>query len=263
MVATPPRQTLPLHDEAARDTAQGDSTVNGGRDARTGRAALVGRDEALRRGRLFEAIIGAGLVGFTGLLATVLTNRSAAIDLRVTRRLQRFRAPWATTTMRAVSWPGFPPQSRLIPPGIIGAWLVLGFPLEAAAQAAAWGSALVATAAKRLANRSRPLAPEVQVVLAPLHGTSFPSGHVLTYVGLYGFLAYLLGTRIRGYRTRLIALTPPLALVVLVGPSRIHQGHHWLTDVLASYLLGGSYVTALIVVYRRMLERGPERDIRR
>jgi membrane-associated phospholipid phosphatase len=50
-------------------------------------------------------------------------------------------------------------------------------------------------------------------------------------------------------------VVPPIALVALVGPSRIHQGHHWLTDVLASYLLGTSYVAALAALYRRWLAR--------
>jgi undecaprenyl-diphosphatase len=159
--------------------------------------------------------------------------------------------------MRLASWPGFPPQSRLIPPGIATTWLLLGFPVEAVGQTLAWGSAVVATAAKSLANRARPVAPEVGVVLAPLHGSSFPSGHVMTYLGTYGFLAYLLATRIRDRRARLIAIAGPIALVTLVGPSRIHQGHHWLTDVLASYFLGASYVAALVVLDRRLLDRFP------
>ena len=43
-----------------------------------------------------------------------------------------------------------------------------------------------------------------------------------------------------------------VALVALVGPSRIQQGHHWFTDVTASYLLGTSYVVGLAALYRRV-----------
>jgi membrane-associated phospholipid phosphatase len=43
-----------------------------------------------------------------------------------------------------------------------------------------------------------------------------------------------------------------LGLIALVGPSRIHQGHHWFTDVTASYLLGTSYVIGLAALYRRV-----------
>ena len=43
--------------------------------------------------------------------------------------------------------------------------------------------------------------------------------------------------------------------IALVGPSRIYLGHHWFTDVLASYLLGSSYVVVLSSLYRRALGR--------
>jgi undecaprenyl-diphosphatase len=126
---------------------------------------------------------------------------------------------------------------------------------EAGFQAMAWGSALLATGMKEIARRPRPIASEVNVVIAPLGGTSFPSGHVLSYVGTYGSLAYLLGARVKDPTLRRALMAPPIALVALVGPSRIHQGHHWLTDVLASYLLGMSYVAGLAALYRRWLSR--------
>jgi undecaprenyl-diphosphatase len=126
---------------------------------------------------------------------------------------------------------------------------------EAGFQTMAWGSALLATGMKEIAQRPRPVASDVNVVVAPLGGTSFPSGHVLSYVGTYGFLAYLLGARVKDPTIRRGLMAPPIALVALVGPSRIHQGHHWLTDVLASYLLGISYVAALAALYRRWLAR--------
>ena len=46
-----------------------------------------------------------------------------------------------------------------------------------------------------------------------------------------------------------------LSLVALVGPSRVHQGHHWLTDVSASYLLGISYLLGLSRLYRGLKAR--------
>jgi membrane-associated phospholipid phosphatase len=39
-------------------------------------------------------------------------------------------------------------------------------------------------------------------------------------------------------------------MLALVGPSRIQQGHHWTTDVVASYVLGLAYVLALVQLYR-------------
>jgi len=52
-----------------------------------------------------------------------------------------------------------------------------------------------------------------------------------------------------------------LAMVGLVGPSRIYEGHHWPTDVAVSPLIGTTYVIELIALYRRVRarDRGAER----
>ena len=71
---------------------------------------------------------------------------------------------------------------------------------------------------------------------------AFPSGHVLTYVGTYGFMAFLVYSVIRPPHRSLAAVTADCSgMVGLVGPSRIYEGHHWPTDVAASYLLGTAY----------------------
>jgi undecaprenyl-diphosphatase len=154
--------------------------------------------------------------------------------------------------MAAASWPGFPPQSRLLPPAAIASLALLRFRTEAAFEAAAWGTALVSTGLKALMNRPRPVAgTDLRVVVAPLGGSSFPSGHVITFVGVYGFLGWLGWTLVRDPGLRIVATAAPLALVALVGPSRVYQGHHWPTDVTASYLLGTTYLVLVVEGYRR------------
>lgn len=207
-----------------------------------------------------ERSIGAALGLFTALFALVRANRSAAFDLAVTLKLQERDTPALGALMRAASWPGFPPQSRLIPPAVMLAWWLSGRRRAAAFQAAAWGGALISTGIKALIRRPRPLPPEVRVVVAPLGGTSFPSGHVLTYVGFYGFLGFLLAEHLRDGPLRNASVASLAGLLALVGPSRIQQGHHWTTDVVASYLLGTAYLFALVELYqvtrpRSLLER--------
>jgi PAP2 superfamily protein len=219
------------------------------------RGSTVGPREAAARGQDLGSIVVAGLAGFAIVYLIVRLDRGSQLDIAVTRAVQRWHAGPVQRAMEVVSWPGFPPQSRILPAGVVAGWLVAGLRVEAVVQAMGWGSALLATALKVLARRPRPIAPQVNVVIAPLGGTSFPSGHVLSYVGTYGMLAFLLSSRVKDRTLRRMLLAPPLALVALVGPSRIHQGHHWLTDVLASYLLGMSYVAALAAVYRRWLRR--------
>jgi membrane-associated phospholipid phosphatase len=210
------------------------------------------RRVALERGRALQQVAIAGAAGFGLIFLIVRLKWSGAFDVAVTRTLQRIRLPATFTLMRLVSWPGFPPQSRVIPPLTSGAMALLGFPLEALFEMAAWGTGLVSTVTKAFMKRPRPTEPEVRVVIAPLGGSSFPSGHVITYMGVYGFLAYLAHTLIRPIPVRRTVVGLLGGLLALVGPSRIYQGHHWATDVIASYLLGLSYLIGLTAVYRRL-----------
>jgi membrane-associated phospholipid phosphatase len=211
--------------------------------------------ESLARGRWSMAAMVLALLGFAGLWVWVRQRQSSALDAAVAMKIQAVSSPPLAQTMTAVSWPGFPPQSRILPPLFIATLSVSGFPLEALFLVGAWGTAAIATVLKATMRRERPLPPQVRVVAAQLGGSSFPSGHVLTYVGLYGFLAFLSDALVRPplLRAPLVALFG--GLVALIGPSRIYQGHHWPTDVVASYLLGTAYLLGLTTLYRAVKGR--------
>ncbi len=212
---------------------------------------------AVRRGRGVDLLERVGVVGFLGIFGLVRARRSDAIDLAVTMKVQRWSHPWLGRVMEAISLPGFPPQSHIIPPLSVAGLLVARLPLEAIGMIGAWGTALVASIVKALMRRPRPVAGvDIRVITAPLGGSSFPSGHTITYVGVYGFLAYLAHTLLRPAAFRRLVVAPLVALVALVGPSRVYQGHHWFTDVTASYLLGISYLLGLTRLYRTWKARG-------
>ena len=210
------------------------------------RSVALARD---RQGTLLAATL---LAGFGGLFAVVRANRSLAADVAITIRVQRFRAPGLAHLMELASWLGFPPQSRIIPPGIaVGLWLAR-LRTEAVFALLAWGTAFLSTLVKSAMRRPRPANPAIQVTVAKLAGSSFPSGHTLAYVGVYGFLAYLAYTLLRPAILRRPVVALLCGLVAIIGPSRVYEGHHWPTDVLASYFLGFSYLIGLTALYRRV-----------
>jgi undecaprenyl-diphosphatase len=202
-------------------------------------------------------VAGAALAGFALIFATVKAKRSEAIDVAITLQVQAQRHASLAKAMDIVSWPGFPPQSRIIPPLAMATMFVMNLRTEAFFQLLAWGTGGVSTIVKGFVRRPRPLPEQVRVVLAPLGGSSFPSGHVLTYVGTYGFMAFLVYSVIRPPHVRWPLSLGLLAMVGLVGPSRIYQGHHWPTDVASSYLLGTAYLIGLMALYRRVKGRQP------
>jgi len=208
-----------------------------------------------QRARTGTWVAAGALAAFVGLFTAVKARHADEVDLAITLRIQARRHQNLAALMEAASWPGFPPQSRVIPPAIIVVLWALRLRREAACQGLAWGTALLSELIKGLVRRPRPLPEQVRVVIAPLGGSSFPSGHVLTYVGNYGFLAYLANTLLEPPSVRRTIVFGLLGLVAAVGPSRIYQGHHWPTDVAASYMLGLSYLIALTAVYRRLHPR--------
>jgi membrane-associated phospholipid phosphatase len=234
--------------------------VDAARDAkaateRIGRRGTHTKGVVLARGRVGQGVAGAAFAGFAAIYGLVRAKRSEAFDVALMVKLQRRQGSLVNSAMRAASWPGFPPQSRIIPPIVIATFMALGLRIEAFCQTLGWMTGLLSSVLKTSMRRPRPGHPDIRVVVAPLGGSSFPSGHVITYVGTYGFLAYLLHSLIRPIGLRRALVGGLLGLVGLVGPSRIHQGHHWPTDVLASYLLGISYLIGLTSLYRRLKQR--------
>jgi undecaprenyl-diphosphatase len=87
----------------------------------------------------------------------------------------------------------------------------------------------------RYFNRPRPVE---QTGLPITTIPSYPSGHAMSALICYGFLAYLLVPKMpsRFWKWTLSIVT--LLLVLFDGFSRVFQGNHYLTDVLSGYALG-------------------------
>ncbi len=114
---------------------------------------------------------------------------------------------------------------------------------------------------KVLVGRVRPVV-ESPVAHAP--GNSFPSGHALGSMIVYGMLALVLlpGVR-RKWRPLFLGLIG--LIVALIGFSRIALGVHFLSDVLAGWLLGIAWISTTAYafrVWRRETGHEPSRTTR-
>ena len=100
---------------------------------------------------------------------------------------------------------------------------------------------------KNIVGRERP-------VLQVMHetGFSFPSGHSMSALVFFGLLLYLLWGSAMSARKRLVLSGIAVILVLFVGASRIYLNVHWLSDVIAGFLLGISLLGASILVLRRI-----------
>ncbi len=118
-----------------------------------------------------------------------------------------------------------------------------------------WTSALVRMVIKEVVDRPRP-SPLLVHTTKRSRKTSFPSGHVASSLAFWGWLftlGMLLMKENRRWQKGWLSL--PLLFVVLVGPSRIYLGDHWLTDVVGGYLFGGGWLSLSLWLYLRLREK--------
>lgn len=94
--------------------------------------------------------------------------------------------------------------------------------------------------------------PRPQSAILSLADFSFPSGHAVIAVTFYGFLAYIL-IKLLNKRYKTLVLILASGLIILIGLSRLYLGVHYLSDVLAGYLLGLiSLLTGLVFLEKKI-----------
>jgi membrane-associated phospholipid phosphatase len=77
-------------------------------------------------------------------------------------------------------------------------------------------------------------------------GWSFPSGHAMGSLVIYGMLAYTISLVIKNRTSRIILVFLTTSLVVAIGFSRIYLGVHYFSDVLAGYCAAGFWLAACV-----------------
>jgi undecaprenyl-diphosphatase len=97
------------------------------------------------------------------------------------------------------------------------------------------GSQLVTWSLKLGFARAR---PSWQEPLATASSFSFPSGHALGALVVYGALAGVVVRHLTAGRARAAWLAATTLVVLAVGASRVYLGVHYLSDVLAGYAAG-------------------------
>jgi membrane-associated phospholipid phosphatase len=76
---------------------------------------------------------------------------------------------------------------------------------------------------------------------------SFPSGHALVSLAVYGALALVVARRLSSPAARALVLVGASLLVAAIGFSRLYLGVHFLSDVLAGFAAGIAWLALLYV----------------
>ncbi len=212
--------------------------------------AIAAKPARHYRAWVFQGYLVGAVILFVILAVLAKTIAYFTFDVTITRAIQTFHPGWFDGLLYSLSWIGFAPQAGIIPAVIIMFLLVSGLKWETVVTTVSLiGSSLLVFVIKTTVDRPRPSADLVHV-FAQLPSYSFPSAHVVFFVTFGGFLLFLAYTLLKASWWRTLLMLILGIMIALIGVSRIYEGQHWASDVLAAYLLGSVWLSLSIFVYR-------------
>jgi membrane-associated phospholipid phosphatase len=176
----------------------------------------------------------------------VLEKEAFAIDKAILLHIHRLTSPVLDSLMVSITSLGDPKTVVPMTFVIIGLLWWQRYRIEAQIFALnAFGGAVLSYVLKLAFNKPRP-----QLWQSPITETTFsyPSGHALGSMVLYGFLSYVLATIYPRYAKLFYGIAT--LLISLIGLSRLYLGVHWPTDILAGYAIGFLWITVCITLLR-------------
>jgi membrane-associated phospholipid phosphatase len=203
-------------------------------------------------------VAAVALALFAGVVENVLQpSHLDAADRAVPRLLQAALGLSALRFFSAITWLG----SGVVLSAIAGAGIVLLLLRRQLLLSGAWvlagiGGGLLNRGLKALFERERPEA--LAGVILPA-SWSFPSGHSMGSLVVYGMLAYVTVLSVERAAIRIAVICAATVLVVLIGMSRIYLGVHYFSDVIGGYAAGSVWLAVIISGVEVARRRGVRR----
>src|SRR3989344_6260660 len=101
---------------------------------------------------------------------------------------------------------------------------------------------------KIFVNRARPSADMAYYLET---SKSFPSAHAAIALAFFGFVAYYLIKQTSEKNQKSAVIFSATLLVLLVGFSSLYLGEHYLSDVLAGFIVGGMWLIIGIIIRQK------------
>lgn len=214
--------------------------------------AIAKRWRSLSVRTVIALVVGvAAAVAFLEITDAVLEGEATHFDRTVALWLHGLDSPALDRVMRVLTLLGsFYFLGPLVMAVGIWAWLCTRRDLAAVLGAVAATTEALNLALKHVFHRPR---PTLFTEIVRPESFSFPSGHAMASVAIYGMAAFVIG-RLQP-RARWPVYVGSAVLVLLIGISRVFLGVHWPTDVLAGFA-AGSIVLAATRLVRPPLGKG-------
>lgn len=119
------------------------------------------------------------------------------------------------------------------------------------------GSTLIYLILNELLHRTR---PDIGFSLISRGGYAFPSGHAGVSLVFYGMIGFVLCRALKRLWQKLIVAAIVVALVFLIGSSRVYLGVHWPSDVVAGWAVGFAVLALFATCFHERERFRPERQ---
>ena len=180
-------------------------------------------------GSLAEQVVEEeSLVRFDQDLAAALHQQASPLEVQIFRVVTKFADTPTLVVIDLVVGLALGLRRRWL---LMGSWAITVI-----------GGALLNTLLKAIFQRPR---PEFETPLLIEQYWSFPSAHAMMSLVTYGMLAYLLLVFLEPHLAR-IGGALLVALVLLIGFSRLYLGVHYFSDVIAGYTAGSVWLAIMI-----------------
>jgi membrane-associated phospholipid phosphatase len=194
------------------------------------------------RALILFAIAALATFGFVYLAELVLEGRADATDRAVALAIHGIDTPVLDVVLIAFTQLGSTPMLVVaVTVGTIWLWRTGHRRTAIILVANAVASQVLMVALKLYIARPRPTL--FDEITRP-ETFSFPSGHSMSAMAIYGAIAAVLITHHRNHRTLIVASAA--VLIAMIGFSRIYLGVHWPFDVLAGFAAGVPLLVATV-----------------
>lgn len=214
---------------------------------------FVQRSTFIKRAFNFRSLLMVTTLAFALLTLLAKQYDYFKVDLTLTRLIQQFDQSWFLVFMELVSFVGdaFPVLILVTLLAIYG-FLIGKRKAPVMLVISTIGGLAISQLFKILVARPRPDPVLINQIDTFLSSDSFPSGHVLGAISLYGFLLYISYTQLKESMIRKVLIVICLFAILFMGLSRIYLGAHWFSDVLGAYLIGFVWLSAVVFFYHKL-----------
>ena len=180
---------------------------------------------------------------FIKITSELLEHEVSGLDRTILIGFAKARTPWLTVMAVDLTALGSVTLVVLISTVALCVLLLLKDRMAALQLvAASVGAGILTSAVKNYIDRPR---PEEVTQLIQVSGFSYPSGHSLAAASLYLTVAILVCRHPQRTGHQIAILTMTVAIILLVGVSRIYLGVHYPSDVASGISLGTAWALLL------------------